>query len=384
MDLKIFFDTVPENLLKPKVSNSFLEAISIFSETMPAWREADIAIIGLTENRGNNNNLGTSEAANAVREKLYNLKKGSEGYHIVDLGNLRNGNSLEDTYLRIKEVCGILMEHQIVPILIGGSHDLDVGQFLSYENSDKLLNVLNVDAFTDMEAYDHLEPAQSHSQKIILHEPNYLFNYTNLGYQSYLTDANMLNVLETLHFDSYRLGVVQENISQLEPIVRDADMLSFDISAVRMQEAPGNPNGQAFGLTAQEACQLCWYAGHSNKLSSAGFYEFTPELDFRGQTASVVATMVWYLIDGYYARPADNAFESDHYLRYIVPISSDPAEIIFYKDKLTEKWWMEVPHPIVKSRYIRPSIIPCNYSDYQIACSGEIPDRWINIHTKLF
>ncbi|HSK12544.1 MAG TPA: hypothetical protein VK907_04965, partial [Phnomibacter sp.] len=45
------------------------------------------------------------------------------------------------------------------------------------------------------------------------------------------------------------------------------------------------------------ACQICWYAGLSNKLSSIGFYEYNPLEDSKGQTASVIATMIWYLVE---------------------------------------------------------------------------------------
>jgi formiminoglutamase len=44
---------------------------------------------------------------------------------------------------------------------------------------------------------------------------------------------------------------------------------------------------------------------------------------------------------------------------------------------------MEVPFPISKSKYTRSSIVPCSYTDYLIAGQGEIPDRWLHVHTKL-
>jgi formiminoglutamase len=93
--------------------------------------------------------------------------------------------------------------------------------------------------------------------------------------------------------------------------------------------------------------------------------------------------MIWYLIEGFYHRKAEEEFNTDNYFRYLVTLNEDPHELVFYKSKQTEKWWMEVPFPISKTKYSRSSIVPCSYSDYLTAGQGEIPDRWLHVHTKL-
>jgi formiminoglutamase len=384
LEIKIFFDSIDEQDYDHITdSNSLFRNIEYFGEKLPNWRKADIALIGIVENRGSLVNTSAAKAAEKIRRQLYQLKKGAKNYKIVDLGNLRNGDHAEATQLRLKEVCQALLEHKVLPIIFGGTHDIDYGQYMAYEHYDKLISVLNVDAFLDMENDKSLGLSRHHSHQIMMHQPNYLFNYTNLAYQSYLADQQMLDTLEKLSFENYRLGQVQEKIEEMEPVVRDADMLSFDISAIKMQDAPGNAQSQPFGLTGQEACQLAWYAGQSDKLTSAGFYEYNPEDDFRTQTAQVVATMMWYLIEGFYHRKLELEFNTDNYYRYLVSLPDDQQELIFYKSKQSEKWWMEVPFPISKSKYTRSSIVPCSYTDYLIAGQGEIPDRWLHVHTKL-
>ena len=383
MDLKIFFDSLLESdFADIKDRQSLFHHISIFTEKLPNWREADLAIIGVKEVRGNTANKGAENAADEIRKKLFRLIKGTGNQKIVDLGNLRNGQSLEDTYLRLKEVCEALLDHRVVPIIIGGTHDVDYGQYLAFEHANDLISVLNIDSKPDLEPEEN-ENYRCHGQKIILHEPNFLFNYAHLGYQTYLSDADTINTIEKLSFDHFRLGIVQEKLHEMEPLIRDADMLSFDISAIKLSDAPGNAHAEAFGLTGQEACQLSWYAGMSYKMASAGFYEFNPELDFRNQTASVVATMIWYFIEGFYHRESPESFESEQYFRYVVSLSHDPHELIFFKNKRNEKWWMEVPYPITKTKYSKSSVVPCSYQDYLTATTGEIPDRWLQIHTKL-
>ena len=150
---------------------------------------------------------------------------------------------------------------------------------------EKYVSVLNVDAALDMHRRRSAYTSEYHIHQILVHEPNYLFNYSHLAYQSYLTSPDALAVLEGLHFDAYRIGQMRENMEEIEPVIRQADMMSFDVGAIRMQDAPGNFHVHPFGLTGEEACQLCWYAGLNEKMTSVGFYEYNPELDVRGQTA---------------------------------------------------------------------------------------------------
>ena len=173
---------------------------------------------------------------------------------------------------------------------------------------------------------------------MLLYEPNYLFNYNQLGHQSYLIDPVAVNLLEKLYFDVYRLGLLRENIHEMEPVIRNADMMTFDITAIKSSDASGNANAQPFGLSGEEACQVCWYAGMNEKLSSVGFYEYNPEYDDDHQsTARVVATMIWYFIEGFYNRKKEQDFRSNDYLKYVVAMEGDPNTIVFYKSKLSEK-----------------------------------------------
>ncbi|MEQ9307461.1 MAG: formimidoylglutamase, partial [Marinoscillum sp.] len=309
--------------------------------------------------------------------------KGSGNLKIVDLGNFRNGPELEDTYQRLQEVCAFLMEDGIFPLIIGGSHNLDLGQYQAYENQEKLITVLNIDNKLDLGDPKTALPSQSHIHRIFKHDPNYLFSYYQLAHQSYLVESKESELLEKLYFENVRLGVVKENIKDLEPIVRDADMVTFDISAIQAHYCPGAVDSKVYGLTGEEACQLCWYAGLNDKLSSIGFYEYDVEKDTEDRkTAFVLSTMIWYFIEGFYNRKGDKNFRSNDYLVYEVSLGGEPSTIKFYKSKISEKWWMEVPHPEETSGFLRSRMIPCNYSDYETAVSGEVPTRWINTYSK--
>lgn len=385
MDLTILFSPVDETVYRDITSStSFFKNISIFSEKMPDYKDAHIALIGIKEERGTLTNAGVAQGADEIRKKLYNLKRGTGAYRIVDLGNLNPGHDLDETYVRISEVCRMLLEKNVLPVLIGGTHDLDYGQYCAYETMDKLVSILNVDAMLDLEDKNESGASRQHIHKILLHEPNYLFSYTHLAYQSYLIDPLSISILEKLYFEAFRIGQIRTNIQEVEPAIRNADLLSFDVTAIRSADAPGNASAQPFGLTGEEACQICWYAGLNEKLSSIGFYEYNPQHDdAHKKTAAVIATMIWYFVEGYYCRKNESNFRSNDFLKYTVSMPVEPEVIQFYKSKFSEKWWMEVPYPNGRERYARNSIVPCSYNDYQTAIKGEVPERYISTLAKL-
>lgn len=385
MDLTIFFSPLDESLYSDLTTTSCLfKSIRAYTDKMPDHKGAHIALIGIKESRGNKANAGTAEAADVIRRKLYQLKRGTGNYRIVDLGNLNPGHDLDETYVRLSEVCRILLEGNVLPLIIGGSHDLDYGQYCSYETLEKLVSFANVDAFLDLDDHKEGNPGRQHIHKVLLHEPNFLFSYTHLAYQTYLIDPLSVAVLEKLYFEAFRIGQLRTNIQEVEPAIRNADLLSFDITAIRSSDAPGNANAQPFGLTGEEACQICWYAGLNEKLSSIGFYEYNPSLDdAQKKTASVVATMIWYFIEGYYCRKNESNFRSNDFMKYTVSMPVEPETISFFKSKLSEKWWMEVPYNNGQEKYSRNSIVPCSYYDYQTAVKGEVPERYISTLAKL-
>ncbi|MFL5731034.1 MAG: arginase family protein, partial [Cytophagaceae bacterium] len=246
MNLRIFFDNIKEPLEGRFEPSSLRYHIQIYQESFPDLNNADIALIGLTEDRGSLNNKNLEKGPDEIRKKLYHLKKGGN-CRIADLGNLRCGLNLDETYLRLKEVCEILLQHKVIPVLMGGTHDLDFGQFLAYAGSEKLISILNVDSTVDMYGSDEFGANRHHIHKILVYEPNSIFHYSQLGYQSYLTDPETISVLEKLYFETFRVGQIRENMEEMEPVIRNADMMSFDISAIRQNDAPGNKNAQPFG-----------------------------------------------------------------------------------------------------------------------------------------
>ncbi|MCW3104531.1 MAG: arginase family hydrolase, arginase/agmainase/formiminoglutamate hydrolase [Bacteroidetes bacterium] len=366
---------------------SYGKIINIYQQNgdFPDLSSVQLAIIGVEEDRRAVNNEGCGLAADYVRENLYRLFQGGYAAKIADLGNIRKGNTIEDSYFALTDVLSQLLKKNIIPIVVGGGQDLTYCNYLSYQKMEQTINIVSVDASFDIGDGDKELNSQSYLSKIILHKPNILFNYSNVGYQTYFVEQNAIGLMGKLYFDAHRLGQVRKNMENVEPIVRNADVLSFDISAVRQGDAPGNGNASPNGFYGEEACQICRYAGMSDKLSSIGFYEINPAFDSNRQTAHLVAQMIWYFIDGFYNRKQDYpVIDKSEYTKYRVSITNHEHEIVFYKSNKSDRWWMDVPYPVNHQiRFERHHMVPCSYSDYETACSDELPDKWWQTYQKL-
>ncbi len=344
-----------------------------------------IAILGVLEDRGNKENMGAAMSPNVFRSYFYKLYKGIGFDNIIDLGNIKPGNSLSDTYFAVTETVSQLMKNGVIPIIIGGSKDLAYANFLAYEKLEQTVNHTSIDSAFNIGDSSQEINSKNFLSKIVLHQPNYLFNFSNIGYQSYFVSRNEVNLIDSLFFDTYRLGMVRADIRENEPIIRNADFVSFDISSIRQSEAPACAGATPNGLFGDEACQLARYAGMSDKLTSIGFYEVNPTLDFHGQTSHLLAQMIWYFMDGVFNRKQDfPACNKTEYIKYTVAMEEQKTDITFYKSEKSDRWFMDVPYPNAKkSKYERHLLVPCSYNDYLVACNNEIPDRWVQTLKKL-
>jgi formiminoglutamase len=365
----------------------FGQLFSIFTDldNFPNLDEIDIAIIGVCEDRNAENNDGCKLAPDSVRTYLYQLYGGNFTARIADLGNINQGHTTDDTYFALRSCIDYLIRKNIIPIIIGGSQDLSYGQFLGYKDLEQTINVVAIDSCFDLGNPDEPITNRSYLGKIILHQPNYLFNYSNIGYQTYLVDSIGLQMMSKLYFDIYRLGQVRDKIEEAEPIIRQADMITFDITSIKHADAPANPNASPNGFYAEEACQMMRYAGMNDKLSSLGIYEINPEYDVSGKTSHLAAQMIWCFMDGFYGRKNDFPSRTNpDYVRFHVVLQGQKYEINFYKSKKSDRWWMEIPYPPHKDlKFERHTLVPCSYKDYEMAVNNEIPDRWWQTYQKL-
>jgi arginase family enzyme len=390
MDISLYFEPVhlTDNDFSLNTGGQRLGDLirrNLKNENFPDLSDTDIAIIGVNEERRAIGNPGCSHAPDFVRNQFYKLFRGDFKPKIADLGNIKQGHQVEDTYFALTTTLAELIKNKIIPVIIGGSQDLTFANYKAYESLGQVINILAVDSQFDLGDTEKEINSQSYLNKIILHQPNFLFNYTNIGYQTYMVDKESVKLMKNLYFDIYRLGVIRKQMEETEPLLRNADMITVDLSSVRQPDSPGNGNASPNGFYGEEICQIMRYAGLSDKVTSMGIYEFNPKYDQRHQTAQLIAQMIWYFVEGFYNRKNEHpGTEINDYIKYTVSIKDHKDQLVFYKSKKSDRWWMDVPvKSNYKNIYERHHLVPCSYGDYETACNDDIPDRWWQAYQKL-
>ena len=339
--------------------------IKVNEGNLPDISQADLVIIGAGECRGAGFALNGHVAANAVRNALYNLYYWHAQVTIADLGNVKIGQSIQDSYAALRTVISELLLQNKKIVIIGGSHDLTLAQYHAYTSIPTLVNAAVVDAKIDLDLEARL-PSDHFLEELFTGLPNHLNHYCHIGFQSYFMHPHMLETIDKLRFDCYRLGKVREGIEEMEPAIRDSHILSFDISAIQNAQAPANlitPNG----FNGEEACVLMQYAGMSWKTSTIGLFGYQAELDVHGMTAVQMAQMIWYIIDGVQKGKKEAPIsDTDRFKEFHIAFSD--IETNFLQSKSTGRWWMQLHNN---------EWSPCSYKDYLVASNNEIPERWL-------
>jgi arginase family enzyme len=382
-----------DNLLKPVddhliVHNELMSSLILGNKIqihtsehgIPDLDTTKIVIIGIPENRNSTDYLGDELNLNEIRKSLYNLYPGNWSTEIADLGNLILGENFEQTYGRIISMLSILFEKNIIPIIIGGSHDLLYANYRAYDSFKSTVNIVNIDSNFDIG--DSAKPINnlSYLGKIILDQPHNLFNYSNLGYQTYHNSQEEIDLMENLYFESYRLGEVCSNIRLSEPVMRDADIVSIDLKSVRASELSSRQKFSPNGFDGKEICSLSRYAGISNKVSSFGIYEYKSSNEDE-ITEMLISQIIWYFIEGVNCRIQDSDFQNDEdYNKFTVIV--DEYELVFYQNKITSRWWIEIIGDGSNNKLKQNTLLPCTLDDYEVAKNGMIPERWFKAIKK--
>jgi len=333
------------------------------------WETTDIMLVGCHTS----NNWGDSiSSADAVRKQFYDMYCWHNSVSVVDAGNIKQGASKADTKAALVMVLDEIHNAGKIAIIIGDNHDITLQQYEVFRKKEVMATCAIADIFIDL---DEAEETNSRSflMDMLTHTPNFISHYSHIAFQSYYVQPHMLETLDKLRFDFYRLGKVKENTEEMEPVLRSSDFFSFDVSAIRYPDAITNINGSPNGLTGEDACALMKYAGMSDKLSSVGIYGYLPAEDSHEMTAKLLAQMMWYFIDGILVKQMEAPLDStNEFMTFNVVFTENDTS--FIKSKRTNRWWMKLPEG---------NYIPCSYNDYLQASNNEIPERWLREQERL-
>ncbi|MEA1785500.1 formimidoylglutamase [Arenibacter sp. GZD96] len=350
------------------------------NEGLPVLANATVAFIGVHESRNAFQKKPLRLDITQIRLQLYKLMLGNWNATLVDLGDVEEGHTVQDTYFVVQEIVSILLEEKVIPIIIGATQDLTYATYRAFDAFTNMVNLVAVDSRFDFGAEEELISSNSYMSKIITDKPNNLFNFSNIGYQSYFNAQEEIDLMERLFFDAYRLGEITADITLVEPIMRNAHIVSLDARAIRASEIGLSDNFSPNGFTGREICAIARYAGLSEKVSVFGIYESENTV----QSFQLIAQIIWYFIEGItYRKEEIPHSDSEDFIKYTVP--TDLEELIFFKSVRTNRWWVVVPSIFsTHTKSNTAALLPCTEKDYLDACSQQIPERWFKAYKKGF
>lgn len=344
--------------------------MDVYEDEFPDLDEAQVVIVGCGEQRGSGMIGSESDAPAAIRRHFYQLFYWHNDIKLADVGNIRAGASFQDSYAALRTVVHELVNAGKLVLILGGSHDLTLAQYQAYAENKRLIEASCVDALIDLNI-DSPFRHENFLMEMLTGDPNYIRHYNHIGFQSYYVHPRMLETMDKLRFDCFRVGHIKESIEEMEPVLRSSSMLSFDISAIANAFAPANrlsPNG----LHGDEACQIMRFAGMSPMISSIGIFGYHPQYDRDDLTARQISQMLWYILDGRSrGRREASLDEKDSFNEFHIAFAE--VETVFLQSKKTGRWWMQLPDK---------KFIACSYKDYLLASSNEIPERWLRAQER--
>lgn len=351
--------------------------IQAFTENnFPDINQADIFIVGIPEERNAIDNEGTAMAPDAIRQAFYKLFPGDWHLKIQDLGNLRLGKTPAETYANITGLLSLLPVDTSV-IILGGSQDLTFGLINYYDINNKVYNLNVIDALIDGSLIDFIIDNENYLTEILRKEDAHLQNLSLLGVQSYYNHPEKFKKYKELFLDYYNLGELKKDINEAEPELREAHIVSLDVRSLNFANMPAQMLGMPNGFDGIEICKLARFSGLAPKNRFFGIFEFNPLLDQRLTGANMVAQIVWYYIEGKNKRQKEYPeVPKSELLKFYV--ENDVARLVFYKNSLTGRWWIEMSHSEGDS-----SLISCSENDYRSVIKSVITKRIYRIIKKM-
>jgi len=342
------------------------------------WNESvlpDVVILGISDDRLSVS-PSYSGSADAIREQLYHLHGFSGSFRIVDLGNVKTGKEVGDTIAAVRVVAEEIFSLGLPMLVLGGNQTFTVPLLAGIPKNETILTVID-------DRIDSVSHKEGLNDDLFLNDLSTETIVNIMAVQSFFVSQERKETFsEEFNGSLFTLGEIRNGIREMEPYLRETDLVSFDFGSLKLCEAPGQTKNSPNGLTGEEACQLAWYAGISTDPGWFSLFGYDPANDPDRYGAMMAAQIVWYFLNGKSKKideiPQDEAID---FMHFIVPVEGIPEPVTFLKHPVSKRWWMEVPSSDCD---LFPLRIPCSKKDYLKACKNEIPDRWWSSFNKTY
>ncbi|MEM9984135.1 MAG: arginase family protein, partial [Bacteroidota bacterium] len=357
-----------------------------YDHLFPEWEDSSLILLGAESQATTQKSQGFAPSPDLIREQLYQLASPHIGLKMADLGNLKERAEVTQTAEVLAFVLKKLIDQKKTVLILGGSSQLNLGVYEAYRGFPRLINYTSIDAYLRCQEDLPGKDQQSFLRQFLTNPELSSFQCHQLGFQKYLNPVPELEWAQAQQVFPLRYGELQANLETAEPALRKADLVSFDLSALRSESCPGSWEGSPGGFDVMEACRLARYAGLGYQVNSFFLSGLAPAKDLHGRSAQLAALLIYYFLEGRHQRWDDQpSLDRKNLRHYSVRLHASVEHIDFFQHHGTGRWWMEVPFPdnLDQRQADQKLLIPCSQGDYELARTDEIPPRWWTAYQRL-
>lgn len=310
-DEKLFYSRGDSS--DPRMGDIVLRGQKNFSD------DVQVAILGVPVDEGvkrNGGRVGAKEGPSAIRAEFYKRSPfvvgGKEHFpsavKVFDFGDIKCGKTLEETHETLSEIIGALISSGIIPVVLGGGHDIAYPNFIGFSQAKQKVGVINIDSHLDYRKPDPKRNSGTSFRQMLDHvnSPLNAMNFVEVGTQSFANAHEHYSELIERGATVFSLRDVREDgitkvldlAYELATTSTDSLYISFDLDAVHSSDAPGVSAPFPTGLTAEEFLTAALFAGKRRKTKIIDIAEMNPKYDVDGRTARLAALALMYFLTG--------------------------------------------------------------------------------------
>ncbi|MGC4128915.1 MAG: arginase [Bergeyella sp.] len=302
---------------------------------------------------------------NQVRKNFYRLSKLDFEIPIVDLGNLISGNTPQDSHYVLQEVLSACHYKNAIPVIVGGSNDFAYSLFSALNFHQKNIRYTQISNVVSLSG-DGEEISEKNYLNRIFSTKNFsIKDFHLLGYQKHLNETDSVKLIKEVEFDILRLADMMNSTERTEPFFRRADLVTVNCDAVESFSGAFSVHPQVNGLNRREICAYMKEIGLSERLKSAGIFNYNIESE-NPLNHQLLAQMLWYLVEGINiqkSHPKERNYET--FLMLV-----DDNDYTFKRDTFSGLWYFGNDENI-------ENCIPCSAEDYENAKRGILNVRFL-------
>ncbi|MDR3491418.1 MAG: formimidoylglutamase [Gammaproteobacteria bacterium] len=303
-------------------NSSFFQIIQILNlleDKFFELKQPAFALIGFRCDEGvkrNHGRVGAAEGPAAIRHALSRLPVQNQNFMCFDAGNITCADGdLEASQHALGSIIAFLLQHNVIPIVMGGGHELAWGHYqgIARTHPTSSLGIVNFDAHFDMRPLLPENKGSSGTPFLQIanarESANLVFDYNCVGIQH---AGNIRQLFETakahntkiILADELHQGQQEKCIDFIDRVIDQNELIYVTVclDVFNAAYAPGVSASQPLGLDPWQVIPLIRQLAASGKVISFDIAELAPRYDVDHRTSKLAANLIYEFIHNYHTR----------------------------------------------------------------------------------